>query len=77
MAGVPETLTIELACPVCDKKSSQRLAKLCREKKFTCPGCRELVRLEGDGLRKIEAAFREIEKAGASLSKTVRLNIKL
>lgn len=70
MAGIPESLAVDITCPHCKKKSSQGVAKLRRDRELTCPGCGAIGRLEGNELDEIDRAFRDLQQTlakGASV----------
>ena len=74
MSNIPEDLTIEVTCPACGKPSRQPLARLHREKQFSCPHD-GIVRITDRGLQHIEEAVGNIDQRMAELSRTI--NIKL
>ena len=76
MAGIPENLTIELACPGCGVKSKHPLAQLHPEKHYTCVGCGVQVEIKGEVLANVDAALRNFERGLAGLSKSSKITIK-
>jgi len=71
--SIPESIKINITCPGCGKESEQSLRRLHDDRHFRCPGCGNDVRIEGDGLAKIDAAFRKLADELAKL----RINIRI
>ena len=59
---------IELTCPSCSRKFSERLGKLKANPKLTCPGCGQAIAIDASGLN---AGLKQADKSVADLRRTL------
>jgi predicted RNA-binding Zn-ribbon protein involved in translation (DUF1610 family) len=69
-----DSIELTLPCPQCGKEVKEKLGRLNRDKAFTCPKCGR-VKVTGDGLQKISAALKDLDKALAKM--TTKIKFKL
>ena len=63
----PENFRLSIGCPDCGKEANQSLARLRRYRYFRCMGCGQIVRMDGNGTERLEAAVVEFEKEVAKI----------
>lgn len=61
---------ITFPCPGCKKKITEKIGRLKRDPKITCPGCGQGILIDGKELRRgIDAAQKSLDSVAASLRK--------
>lgn len=69
---------IDVDCPKCSHKNTKTLGWLRANRLLTCAGCGEDITLDTAGLEAgYQSALREARKLDETLSKTIKLNLKL
>jgi Zn finger protein HypA/HybF involved in hydrogenase expression len=68
MTGFLDNSPIELTCPSCQHKFSERVGKLKTNPKLTCPQCKSTIAIQADDLK---ASADQIDKSIADLRKTL------
>jgi hypothetical protein len=67
-------LEADLKCPNCRRSFKQRVEDMRPGKSRTCPGCGTTIAFTGDDGREAQRALDRLQR---SLSKTIKLNIRL
>lgn len=69
-----DDIDLGIACPNCNRKIVEKLGRLYRHKRLTCPKC-GAIDLTGDGLREVKRALDDLERQIKKASTTVKLKL--
>lgn len=69
-----DDLDFPVECPNCKRELTKKLGRLYRDKRIDCPACGP-IEITGDGLRRIETAFKDLQRQFSKLGGTIKIKL--